>query len=265
MSATSLRLIFSDRTGQTPGERFCLFSGPVPPHGIAWAKAQSLQGLRAGQILRGSQDEHQVLGRLYWPGHVGSPDVPGWLVETLVPSPSGTPQERELELSRNGLTLAWVTLSDKGSAGLRQDASGPLIAELVRKAMPLCLARGLILPDEEQGLKAALMRLALEDGFDLICTTGGTGVAPRDITPEATMAVIEKRLPGFERAMTLVSLTKTPNAAVSRAVCGTLGGSLILNLPGSPKAVRECLGAVLPAVEHSIKKLQGDPEDCARD
>jgi molybdenum cofactor synthesis domain-containing protein len=120
-----------------------------------------------------------------------------------------------------------------------------------------------VLPDEERRIRALLTHLALEDGFDLICTTGGTGVAPRDVTPEATLSVIEKRMAGFERAMTAASLAKTPRAAVSRAVCGTLGGALILNLPGSPKAVRECLAAVLPAVAHTIEKLQGDPADCA--
>ena len=170
---------------------------------------------------------------------------------------------RSFALSRSGFALAWITLSDKGAAGLREDASGPLVEELARLEMPLCLTRGFVLPDEERQIAALLTQLALADGFDLICTTGGTGVAPRDVTPEATLRVIEKRLPGFERAMTATSLAKTTRAVVSRAVCGTLGGALILNLPGSPKAVRECLGAVLPAVAHTIEKLQGDPSDCA--
>ena len=92
-----------------------------------------------------------------------------------------------------------------GSRVERVDASGPLVEELVRAAMPVSLARGFVLPDEERGIRALLTQLALHDGFDLICTTGGTGVAPRDVTPEATLAVIEKRLPGFERAMTSVN------------------------------------------------------------
>jgi molybdenum cofactor synthesis domain-containing protein len=165
--------------------------------------------------------------------------------------------------ARDGFALAWITLSDKGAAGQRVDASGPLVEELVRAAMPVSLARGFVLPDEERGIRALLTQLALQDGFDLICTTGGTGVAPRDVTPEATLAVLEKRLPGFERAMTMTSLAKTPHGAVSRAVCGTLGNAVIVNLPGSPKAVRECLGALLPALAHTIEKLQGDPSDCA--
>ncbi|MHC1751851.1 MogA/MoaB family molybdenum cofactor biosynthesis protein [Humidesulfovibrio sp.] len=254
-------------TGTTAGQRFLLFSGPaafgVAP-GQPFAHAEALPPLRAGHVLRGDQEEHRVLGRSWWPGVGTQPDAPCWLLETLVPAPSGLDEVRSLALSRSGFALAWITLSDKGAAGLRADASGPLIEELAREQMPLCLARGLVLPDEERQLAALLTHLALVDGFDFICTTGGTGVAPRDVTPEATLRVIEKRMPGFERAMTMVSLAKTSRGAVSRAVCGTLGGALIINLPGSPKAVRECLEAVLPAVAHTIEKLQGDPTDCAQ-
>lgn len=257
-------------TGQTAGQRFFLFAGPLATKtqpGLSpcapCAHAGELPELRAGHLLRGEQEEHRVLGRFWWPGLGTQPDAPCWLLETLVPAPSGLDDVRSLTLSRTGFALAWVTLSDKGAVGLRADASGPLIEEMARAEMPLCLARGFVLPDEERQLAALLAHLAIVDGFDFICTTGGTGVAPRDVTPEATLRVIEKRLPGFERAMTQVSLAKTSRAAVSRAVCGTLGGALLLNLPGSPKAVRECLGAVLPAVAHTIEKLQGDPSDCA--
>jgi len=112
-------------------------------------------------------------------------------------------------------------------------------------------------------LKSLLVDLSLKQGFDLIMTTGGTGVGPRDITPEATLAVIEKRLPGYERAMTRASLQKTPHGAISRAIAGTLGESLIVNMPGSPKAVKECLEPLLPTLKHTLEKLQGDPSDCA--
>ena len=113
-------------------------------------------------------------------------------------------------------------------------------------------------------LRALLTDLALIQGYDLIVTTGGTGLAPSDRTPEATLAAIDTRLPGFETAMTVASLAKTPMAAISRAVCGALGDSLVVNLPGSPKAVRENFAAIGPALEHALQKLQGDPSDCAR-
>lgn len=261
MSEITLR--FSKNVGQTPGQRFLLFACQAPQPGVPCAHAEGPLALRPGHVLRGEQEEHRVLGRLWWPGQAQSPDAPCWLMETLVPAPLGLEDARGLAVLREGFALAWITLSDKGAAGQRVDASGPLVEEVVRAAMPLSLARGFVLPDEERGIRALLMQLALHDGYDLICTTGGTGVAPRDVTPEATLAVIEKRLPGFERAMTMTSLAKTPHGAVSRAVCGTLGNAVIVNLPGSPKAVRECLGAVVPALAHTIEKLQGDPSDCA--
>lgn len=271
---SELTLRFSKHTGQTPGQRFLLFSGQALPSGLPCAQpglpcaeTQGPLALRPGHVLRGEQEEHRVLGRLWWPGQGQMPDAACWLLETLVPAGCGLnvglDDERRLLATRNGFAVAWITLSDKGAAGQRVDASGPLVEELLRAAMPVSLARGFVLPDEERGIRALLTQLALHDGFDLVCTTGGTGVAPRDVTPEATLAVIEKRLPGFERAMTMTSLAKTPHGAVSRAVCGTLGNAVIVNLPGSPKAVRECLGALIPALAHTMEKLQGDPSDCA--
>lgn len=168
----------------------------------------------------------------------------------------------ELTPRKQGLSLAWITLSDSGAAGKRDDASGPLIAQLTADKYDLCLVRGRIIPDEPAQLKACLMDLALVQGFDLILTTGGTGLTPRDVTPEATLAVIERRLEGLERAMTATGLAKTPHAALSRAVAGTLGGSIIVNLPGSPKAVAENLAAILPALGHASEKLQGDTRPC---
>lgn len=159
-------------------------------------------------------------------------------------------------------SLAWITLSDKGAAGLRADESGPLMASLVREKIPLSLERGFLLPDEPHALRALVMELALGQGFDLILTSGGTGLSPRDTTPEALLPLFDRRLPGFERAMTAASLAKTPAAALSRGVAGTLDRSIVLTLPGSKKAVAENLEAVLPAMGHALDKLHGDPADC---
>ncbi|MBE6442162.1 MAG: MogA/MoaB family molybdenum cofactor biosynthesis protein [Desulfovibrio desulfuricans] len=163
---------------------------------------------------------------------------------------------------KEGYSLAWVTLSDKGAHGLREDASGPAIAALAAAALPLCHSQGFLLPDEAPRLRALLTELALHQGYDCICTTGGTGLSPRDITPQVTAALLDAPLPGFTQAMLAASLAKTPHAVISRAAAGTLGRSIIINLPGSRKAVEENLAAVLPALPHALAKLQGDPADC---
>ena len=168
----------------------------------------------------------------------------------------------EVTARRCGYSLAWVTLSDKGARGQRLDLSGPAIAEMVGSAMPLCHSQGFLLPDEPAQLRALLTDLALSQGFDLICTTGGTGLSPRDITPQTTAALLDIPLPGFTQAMLAASLAKTPHAVISRAAAGALGQSIIINLPGSRKAVVENLAAVLPALPHALAKLQGDSADC---
>lgn len=173
-------------------------------------------------------------------------------------------REKEIELSlhKKGLSLAWITLSDKGYMGKRLDSSGPMIANLMSENMELCHSQGFILPDNVLDLQALLTELALSHGYDIICTTGGTGLSPRDVSPEATLAVIQKRLYGFEQAMMATALGKTPHAAISRAVVGTLGSSIIINTPGSLKAVIENLEAILLAIPHALDKLNNDPTDC---
>lgn len=219
-----------------------------------------ISGLRVGNVLQGSGVALSVLSVGWQPGEEGAASTPMYQVEALVDIREG---QFECEVSRSGYALAWVTLSDKGAAGKRTDESGPLIGELVAGKLDLNRVQGFIIPDEPSMLKGLLADLALRQGFDLIMTTGGTGVGPRDITPEVTLSVIEKRLPGYERAMTAASLTKTPHGAISRAVAGTLGEALIVNMPGSPKAVKECLEPLLPTLKHTLEKLQGDPSDCA--
>ncbi|MEA4858519.1 MogA/MoaB family molybdenum cofactor biosynthesis protein [Solidesulfovibrio sp.] len=196
----------------------------------------------------------------------GEGDVPaGRVVAAKALADGGLPAgANSFHIEKTGLALAWITLSDKGSQGLRMDAAGPAIAETCAAALPIALAQGHIIPDEPRELTALLVDLAITQGFDLVVTTGGTGLSPRDTTPEATLAVLEKRLPGFEAAMLAASLAKTKHALLSRAVAGTLGQAIVVNVPGSPKAVRETLAAVLPAIPHGLDKLRGDPADCGQ-
>lgn len=168
----------------------------------------------------------------------------------------------EVTARKTGYSLAWVTLSDKGARGQRDDRSGPAIADMVASAIPLCHNQGFLLADDAPQLRALLTELALSQGYDLICTTGGTGLSERDITPEVTSSLLDRTLPGFSQAMLAASLEKTPNAVISRAMAGTLGQSIIVNLPGSRKAVAENLSAVLPALPHALAKLQGESADC---
>ena len=237
----------------------CCAAGEDVPFG--WLLAQEgLPELRVGDRLAGEGAEFAVLSVGWLPAGAGAASRRMCLLEALA---DAEPGRRECPVSRCGYALAWITLSDKGAAGKRTDESGPLIGEMTARHLDLNTVQGFIIPDEPSRLKALLSDLALGQGFDLVMTTGGTGVGPRDITPEATLAVIEKRLPGYERAMTGASLAKTPHGAISRAVAGTLGRTLIVNMPGSPKAVAECLEPLLPTLKHTLEKLQGDPSDCA--
>ena len=198
------------------------------------------------------------LVRLPRAGSLHGIDCP--LLEALCDHKAG---ERLFDCVRpNGWTLAWITLSDKGAMGQRHDESGPLMARQIREALPLCHEQGFLIPDDAHRLRALVTDLALTHGYDLLLTSGGTGVGPRDITPETLLPLFEKRLPGFEQAMMQASLAVTPRAAISRAVAGTLGTSLIISLPGSRKAVAENLAAVVPALAHTLEKLHGDPVDC---
>ena len=162
----------------------------------------------------------------------------------------------------NGMIrTAIITLSDKGAKGEREDESGAVIREMVA-AIGAEVRHYAVLPDERGLIAAELSRLADAGTIDLILTTGGTGVAPRDVTPEATREVIDRDLPGMAEAMRAESLKKTPHAVISRAVAGIRKRTLIVNLPGSPRAVRENLAVILPAIPHIIEKMKGGPGDC---
>lgn len=158
--------------------------------------------------------------------------------------------------------VAILTASDKGARGERQDESGLVIKEMVEAAGGK-VAIYEVVPDEFTLLREKLMAYADELQLHLVLTTGGTGLSPRDNTPDATLAVIEKQVPGMAEAMRAFGLQKTPHAMLSRAVCGIRNGTLIVNLPGSPRAVRENLGVVLPAIPHALDVLCGQSGECA--
>jgi molybdopterin adenylyltransferase len=154
--------------------------------------------------------------------------------------------------------IGLVTISDRASAGIYEDKSGPAIAAFLREVLtspwePVVR----IIADEQPLIERTLIELADEAGCCLICTTGGTGPAPRDVTPEATEAVCEKMMPGFGELMRQESLKYVPTAILSRQTAGIRGGSLIVNLPGKPASIRECLAAVFPAIPYCIDLIEG--------
>jgi molybdenum cofactor synthesis domain-containing protein len=159
------------------------------------------------------------------------------------------------------MKAAILTLSDKGSRGERVDESGPALAAwLAERGVQTVMSR--IIADEFEQIVAVLKEWADTDAADLILTTGGTGVSPRDVTPEATLQVVERTIPGLGELMRLQSLEKTPMASLSRAAAGIRRQTLIINLPGSPRGALENLEAVWPAIGHAVEKIRGGQEDC---
>jgi molybdenum cofactor synthesis domain-containing protein len=159
------------------------------------------------------------------------------------------------------IQVAILTASDRSARGEREDLSGKVIEE-VAKSNGWEVAYYGIVPDEKETIKAELVKIVDKLKADLILTTGGTGLAPRDFTPEATLEIIHKEVPGIAEAMRMESLKKTPHAMLSRAVCGVRGKALIVNLPGSPRAVRECLEVIIPVIPHALELMQGEVSDC---
>jgi molybdopterin adenylyltransferase len=158
-------------------------------------------------------------------------------------------------------TVGILTISDKGSRGDRQDKSGEAIRQIL-SSMDVRIVNYDIIPDEKEFIIEKLVKWADEDNLDMVITTGGTGLTPRDVTPEATLVVVDRVVPGFAEAMRAESLKKTPHAMLSRAVVGTRGKCLIINLPGSPTAVRECLQVILPALPHAVETLKDQAGEC---
>ena len=158
---------------------------------------------------------------------------------------------------------AVLTVSDRSFRGERPDAGGPLVAELLKDA-GYAVVETAIVPDEQSQIEDMLCRMADRGNIQLLVTTGGTGFAPRDVTPEATIAVCQRMTPGIPEAMRYASMQITNRAMLSRSQAGIRGGTLIVNLPGSPKAAKENLEAVLPALGHGLEMLSGKPADCAK-
>ncbi len=158
-------------------------------------------------------------------------------------------------------TVAILTVSDRSSRGEREDRSGPAVCQTLAALPGAHVVAQAVVPDEIPLIVAALRRYVAQ-GVDLVLTTGGTGFSPRDVTPEATRQVVERETPGLAEAMRAAGLAHTPHAMLSRAVAGIAGRTLIVNLPGSPRAARENLEALLPALPHGLAKLQGDPAEC---
>jgi molybdenum cofactor synthesis domain-containing protein len=162
------------------------------------------------------------------------------------------------------MNIAILTLSDKGARGEREDKSGPALAGWLAEKGYQIMQQS-ILPDEEDAITRILAEWADSGLYDLILTTGGTGVSPRDVTPDATAQVVSRLLPGFGEAMRRKSLEKTSMAIISRGIAGIRKEALIINLPGSPKGAVENLEAVWGAVPHAIAKIKGDEKDCVAD
>ena len=158
---------------------------------------------------------------------------------------------------------AVLTVSDRSFRGERPDAGGPLVVEMLKNAGYEVVITAIV-PDEQDQIEEKLRQIADSGEVQLLVTTGGTGFAPRDVTPEATLSVCERLTPGIPEAMRYASMQVTNRAMLSRAQAGIRKGTLIINLPGSPKAAKENLEAVLPALAHGLEMLSGRPADCAK-
>ncbi|MEW6573372.1 MAG: MogA/MoaB family molybdenum cofactor biosynthesis protein [Bacillota bacterium] len=159
--------------------------------------------------------------------------------------------------------VAVITMSDKGARGEREDTSGQTVRELV-EAQGWKVENSRVVSDDLDTITEVLLEVA-KSGVDLVLTTGGTGLGPRDNTPEATLSVIEREVPGIAEAMRFETFKISPRSILSRGVAGIRGKTLIVNLPGSPKAVRECMAVILPVIDHGLAVLTGRERECAKE
>lgn len=158
-------------------------------------------------------------------------------------------------------TCAVLTTSDKGARGEREDTSGPALRQLLTTHGFKVVAHALV-PDRIEDIRRVLMTWSDEEKIDLIITTGGTGLTPGDVTPEATRPLLDREIPGMAETMRAASFAKTPHAVMSRGIAGTRGESLLINLPGSRRAALENIEVLLPALPHALAKIKGSDEDC---
>lgn len=162
------------------------------------------------------------------------------------------------------IKVAIITVSDKGARGEREDLSGKVLEELMEQIEAKVVWYAIV-PDKKNSIETALIKAIETYRADLVLTTGGTGLSKSDVTPEATRAIIEKEVPGISEIIRIQSFKKSPHAILSRAIAGTRGSSLIINLPGSPRGVRESLEVVLEALPHGIAILQGKASECGKE
>ncbi len=158
-----------------------------------------------------------------------------------------------------------LTVSDSACEGTREDTTGPVITDLINQLEGFRVGYSHAVPDDADRIAALLVEWADERDVDLVITTGGTGLSPRDVTPEATAKVIHREIPGMAEAMRLKGLESTPRAMLSRAVAGVRGRTLIINLPGSPGGVREGMDVIMPVLKHALDKINGDPKPCSEE
>ena len=180
------------------------------------------------------------------------------IADKNLPAPRPLPEA----WSGEGLAVACITLSDKGYAGEREDTSGPVLLKMLAALSP-AKTQGFLLPDNPAALRSLVKELAAK-GWGLIVSTGGTGLSPRDLTPEALLPILDRRLPGFEQVMFAEGIKHTPHAVLSRCLAGTIGQTMVLALPGSRRAAEEDLSVIIPILPHALEKLNGDMRDCGR-
>ncbi|MPZ14515.1 MAG: molybdenum cofactor biosynthesis protein [Chloroflexi bacterium] len=164
------------------------------------------------------------------------------------------------EQERRPIRVGVMTMSDLGARGQREDTSGDRIVDFL-PGVGGDLVERVLIPDDREQIRSNLVRLADEHNVDLVLTTGGTGIAPRDVTPDVTASVVDYQVPGIAEAMRAMSIQKTPFGMLSRQVVGVRGRTLIVNLPGSPKAVTECLEVIRPIIPHAVDLIRGSPTD----